>query len=61
MSIDGKIFKDLSTDELRNKLEIVFIPEKQKNEKDIQEQSDSKNSVTSDSDSDMVSDKDLTI
>ncbi len=61
VSIDGKIFKDLSTDELRNKLEIVFIPEKQKNEKDIQEQSDSKNSVTSDSDSDMVSDKDLTI
>ena len=54
--VDGNIYKDLKTSELRKKLEVVFIPEEKKNEEDVQEQPDSEDRVASDSDSDMVRD-----
>ena len=54
--VDGNIYKDLKTSELRKKLEVVFIPEEKKNEEDVQEQLDSEDRVAADSDSDMVRD-----
>ena len=54
--VDGRIFKDLKTSALREKLEMIFVPEEQNNEEDIQEQSDSQDGVAADSDSDMVRD-----
>ena len=56
VSEEGKIFKNLKVPELREKLEMVFIPEEQHNEEGIQEQSDSEDGVSADSDSDMVRD-----
>ena len=56
VGIDGEIYKDLKTTELREKLEMVFIPEEQDHAEITEEQSARENGVASDSDSDMVSD-----
>lgn len=56
VSIDGEIYKDLKTTELREKLEMVFIPEEQDNAENMEEQSTGEVGVASDRDSDMVSD-----
>lgn len=56
VAVDGEIFKDLSTEELREKLEVVFIPEEQHTDEHDEEELDSETGVTSDSDSDLVSD-----
>lgn len=56
VSVDGKIFKDLTTEELREKLEVVFVPEEKNNEEDVQEQPAGKAGIAADSDSDLVSD-----
>jgi len=57
VSVDGKIFKDLSTTELREKLEMVFVPEEQKeNDETVQEEPTSEDDVASGSDSDLVRD-----
>lgn len=54
VSLDGVLFRDLTTDELRKKLEIVFVPEQQ-DEEDIQEQSDGEDDIATSGDSNMVS------
>lgn len=56
VSIDGSIYKDLDSTELREKLEMVFIPEEQENDEDVEEQPSGKTDVTTDSGSDLVSD-----
>ncbi len=55
VSIDGSIYKDLDSTELREKLEMVFIPEEQENDEDVEEQPSGEADVTTDSDSDLVS------
>jgi len=57
ISVEGKLLKNLTVNQLRNHLEVIFIPEEKVDEESIQEQSSGEDSVADDSDSDLVSDQ----